>query len=352
MTAITNKGFRLKFLKCNFAKHSIEYLSHKIVPNYVKPLNDNLAAINQFQPPKSHHKVRQFLGKINFYLKFIPKSSSLLEPFHGLLRKNVPFQWSSECQQIFDEVKCLLTSAPILAIFDSAEPITIYTDASAVGIGAALKQTQNDVSEKPVAYFLRKLLEVQRKRKAIYIENLAIWEAIRFWKYWLIRRKFKFITEHESLADLNLKARHDEELGDLAQELLQFDFDISYQSGTLKSEADCLFRNPVSEPVSPEDEEPALPSVNIITRDEIRTAQQSITPLPSDEEKAGVILRNIKGKKTNSHKPRTGKTLSFPRARTLRTHRSKTRITHSSKKLSLQQYDRSYPRSLQTLRRM
>ncbi len=285
MTAIINEGFRLKFLKCNFAKISIKYLGHEIGPNHVKPLNDNLAAINHFPLPKNCRNVRQFLGKINFYLKFIPRASSLLEPFHKLLRKNISFQWSSECQQTFDEVKHLLTSAPILAIFDSAKPITIYTDASAVGIGAVLKQTQDDGSEKPVAYFSRKLSEVQRKRKAIYIESLAIWEAIQFWKFWLTGWKFKVITDHKHLAGMNLKTRPDEELGDLAQELLQFDFEISYRPGTQNSEAD------------PEDEEPALPSVNMVTLDKICIAQESITTLPSNEVKAGIIFRNIKGKK-------------------------------------------------------
>ena len=289
MSAIIKEGFRLKFVKCNFAKQSIEYLGHEIGPNFVKPLNDNLAAINQFPLPNSRRNVRQFLGKINFYLKFIPRASSLLKPFHKLLRKNVPFQWSSECQLAFDSVKKLLTSAPILAIFDSTKPITIYTDASVVGIGAVLKQTQEDGSEKPVAYFSRKLSEAQRKREVIYIESLAIREAIRFWKFWLIGRKFKVVTDHKPLAGLNLKARPDEELGDLANELLQFDFKISYRRGTLNSEADCSSRNPVLEPMSPDNEEPALPTANMITIEEIQAAQEGITPLPSDEEKAGVF---------------------------------------------------------------
>ena len=276
--AIIKEGFRLKFVKCNFAKNSIEYLGHEIGPNFVKPLNDNLAAIRQFPVPKSCRNVRQFLGKINFYLKFIPKASSLLEPFHKLLRKNVPFRWTTKCEQAFDKVKNLLTSAPILAIFDSAKPTTIYTDASAVGIGAVLKQTQEDGSEKPVAFFSRKLSEAQRRRKAIYIESLAIRESIRYWKYWLIGRKFHIVTDHKPLAGLNLKARPDEELGDLANKLLQFDFEISYRKGTLNSEADCLSRNPVSEPVSPDAEEPALPTANIISIEEIKSAQKGITP--------------------------------------------------------------------------
>ena len=42
---------------------------------------------------------------------------------------------------------------------------------------------QDDGSEKPVAFCSWKLLDGQRKKKAIDIESLAVREAVRFWKY-------------------------------------------------------------------------------------------------------------------------------------------------------------------------
>jgi len=126
----------------------------------------NLFRIIWLPTPRSRKNVRQFLGKANFYRKFIPNSTALLEPFHHLLRKNDPFSWSPTYQSSFDKVKRLLASEPILAVFDRTKPIFIYTDASTVGIGAVLKQKQADGSEKPVAYFSKKLSESQSKRKA------------------------------------------------------------------------------------------------------------------------------------------------------------------------------------------
>jgi len=41
----------------------------------------------------------------------------------------------------------------------------IYTDASLEGIGAILKQKQDDGKEKPVAYFSKKLNETQKRKK-------------------------------------------------------------------------------------------------------------------------------------------------------------------------------------------
>lgn len=91
ITAIYNEGFRLNFKKCNFANSSMRYLGHVLGPDFVKPLQDNLFAITSFPTPSSRKNIRQLLGKVNFYRKFIPDSVSILEPFHNLRRKNVPF---------------------------------------------------------------------------------------------------------------------------------------------------------------------------------------------------------------------------------------------------------------------
>lgn len=73
-------------------------------------------------------------------------------------------------------MKKLLCSQPVLTIFDPELPIHIYTDASLQGVGAVLKQPQQNKEEKPVAYFSKKLNEVQKRKKAIYLECLAIKE--------------------------------------------------------------------------------------------------------------------------------------------------------------------------------
>lgn len=116
---------------------------------------------------------------------------------------------------------------PIFEIFDQDLPINIYTDASSEGIGAVLKQIQPNGKVKPVTYFSKKLNEVQKKRKAIYLECLALKEAIRYWQYWLIGKPFILYSDHKPLENLNSKSRIDEELGELVYYLSQCDIKIS-----------------------------------------------------------------------------------------------------------------------------
>lgn len=168
--AIRNEGFRLKFIKCNFAKNEAKYLGHVISKNTVRPLRDNLRSIQEFPTPDTRKKIRQFLGKINFYHKYIEDSARLLEPLHNLLRKNTQFLWTQDCQTAFTKAKNLLCSQPILAIYNLNAETVIYTDASIDGIGAVLKQRQPNDELKPIAYFSKKLNKYQKKKKAIFLE--------------------------------------------------------------------------------------------------------------------------------------------------------------------------------------
>lgn len=272
LEAIMKEGFRLKLTKCTFAENSVKYLGHIIQNNTVRPVKDNLRSIRDFPVPKTQKNIRQFLGKINFYHEYIPKSAVILEPLHNLLRKGQGFIWSEECQKSFDKIKDLLCSEPILAIFDQDLPINIYTDASLQGIGAVLKQTQPNGKEKPVAYFSKKLNETQKRKKAIYLECLAIKEALRYWQYWLINKSFTIFSDHKPLENMNIKSRTDEELGDLTYYLSQYNFKIKYAPGKNNLEADCLSRNPVLEPDEKMEEQ--LKLVNLITLKDILRDQE------------------------------------------------------------------------------
>lgn len=166
-------------------------------------------------------------------------------------------------------------------------------------MGAILKHIQQNGEEKPVAYFSRKLNETQKRKKAIYLECLAIKEAVKYWEYWLIGRKFEVYSDHKPLENLNIKARTDEELGDLTYYLSQFDFNIKYIPGKLNTEADCLSRNPVLESVDYTEE--TLRIVNTIKIQEIKKDQDENIALKELKKKIidehGIIYKQSKNKK-------------------------------------------------------
>lgn len=300
LNAILTEGFRLKFSKCTFANNHAKYLGHIIEKNSVTPLKDYLTAVRNFPIPETKKNIRQFLGKVNFYHKFIPHIAIILEPLHNLLRKDVKFIWTKECQKSFDKIKDLLCSKPILKIFDPELPIKIYTDASIQGVGAVLKQEDENRINKPVAYFSKKLTDTQKRKKAIYLECLAIKEAVKYWQHWLINKEFIVYSDHKPLENLNIKSRTDEELGDLIYYLSQYNFKIKYNPGRSNQEADCLSRNPVLKPN--DNSEDFLKVVNLISLQDIKKDQD--TNLNVQDEKSKLILENNIYYKKNKRRKR------------------------------------------------
>jgi len=186
-----------------------------------------------------------------------------------------------------------LCSKPILAIYNQKAPTFIYTDASIKGIGAILKQTQKDGTQKPVAYFSKKLNNSQKKKKAIFLECLAIKESLKFWQQWLIGNSFIVYTDYKPLKNLNIKNRTDEELDDMTHYLSQYNFKIIYNLGKENTEADYLSRNPVYEYY--ENNEDRLKTVNTINLKDIKNDQAQNTSLK--DKKYYIMENNIYYKK-------------------------------------------------------
>ena len=62
---------KLKRSKCNFMRMHIEYLGHLISENGLKTMPDKLAAIKEMPAPRNPKEIRQFLGLLGYYRKFI-----------------------------------------------------------------------------------------------------------------------------------------------------------------------------------------------------------------------------------------------------------------------------------------
>jgi hypothetical protein len=136
--------------------------------------------------------VQQFLGKINYYHKFIENAPTKLKPLYDLLKKNQKFDWSLECNNAFEEIKRYLLSKPILSIYDPLKGCFLYTDTSKIGIGAILKQKQENDKLHPIAYFSKKLLKYQVNYTATELECLALVEAIVFSSLSLWKKVYSF----------------------------------------------------------------------------------------------------------------------------------------------------------------
>jgi hypothetical protein len=97
-------------------------------------------------------------------------------------------------ENIFQHLKNLLTSAPILRIVNPNEDFIVCIDACKQGIGGVL--SQNDYV---VCYESRKLKEHERHYATHYLELASIVHALKMWRHYLMKKRFELRTYHIGL---------------------------------------------------------------------------------------------------------------------------------------------------------
>ena len=140
-------------------------MGHIVGNGHVKPNDAKIRAILDFPKPKDRKQLRQFLGVVSFYRRFIPHASHILAVLTNLLWKDVKFLWDDQTEAAFIQVKAILSRDPILKAPDLTRQFTISVDCSQVAAGAVLMQKYDDILH-PVAYLSQKLNAYQQKQES------------------------------------------------------------------------------------------------------------------------------------------------------------------------------------------
>ena len=168
-----------------------------------------------------------------------------------LLRKDCPWTWERPQQDALEKLKRLLSSIPVLALYNPNARTIVSADASSHGLGAVLLQEQTNGDVKPVSYISRSLSPTEERYAQIEKEALAFtWACERFSDF-LVGLKFNIETDHKPLIAL-FSTKHLEELPVRVQRfrlrMLIFDFNIVYVLGKKLVIADALSRTPLMAP--------------------------------------------------------------------------------------------------------
>ena len=131
-------------------------LGHVISNKGIEVDKAKVELIAKLPSPTSVKAVRQFLGHVGFYRRFIKDFSKIAEPLYELLEKDAKFVWSESCQKSFEVLKSHLTTTPIVRAPNWLLPFEVMCDASDLVIGAVLGKREDG---KPyVVYYASKTL--------------------------------------------------------------------------------------------------------------------------------------------------------------------------------------------------
>jgi hypothetical protein len=166
------------------------------------------------------------MGLACYYKRFIVGFSRIAHPITSLQRKGKKFQWIIECEMSFQQLKKLLTNAPILQIVDPNEDFVVCTDMCKEGLGGVLSQNRF-----VICFESRKLKEHERLYATHDLELAAIVHALKKWRHYLMGNKFELRTYHNGLKYLfdqpTLNVRQSRWL----EFLCEYEFDIKHIKG-------------------------------------------------------------------------------------------------------------------------
>ena len=99
---LSNFGLQLKAKKCTFMQTEVVFLGHIVGRTGLSCDPAKLAAVRNWHAPDKVKGVRQFVGFVGYYRRFVKYFAYLAEPLVALTRKGVPFVWTDRQQTAFE----------------------------------------------------------------------------------------------------------------------------------------------------------------------------------------------------------------------------------------------------------
>ena len=136
----------VKLSKCSFYQKKIHYLGHIISEQSIAVYPENIESIRGWPTPINVLDVIYFMGLAGYYRRIIVGFSNIAHPITSLQKKGTKFEWTLKCENNFNMLKELLTSAPMLMIAYPNESFVACTDACKEGLGGVLMKNGHVIS--------------------------------------------------------------------------------------------------------------------------------------------------------------------------------------------------------------
>jgi len=130
--------------KCVWKVRKIGFLGVIIGPNGIEIEKEKIDGVLSWLEPKNAKDIRKFLGLANYYRRFIKDFAQIARPMNMLTRKDVKWQWRGEQQKMFDELKEIFTTRPVLAVPDLDKEFRVEADTSNYATGGVLSMKCSD----------------------------------------------------------------------------------------------------------------------------------------------------------------------------------------------------------------
>lgn len=238
-------NFTINLSKCKFFKDSVTYLGREISKDGVRPGLEKILAVKNANEPTTVKQVRQLIGLISWFRRFVKNFATIVAPLTELTRKDFNWVWGPAQISAFKKIKSILIERPVLAIFDPELNTELHTDASSIGIGAMIIQIHENNLKKVVAYYSKKNSIEEQKYHSYDLETLAVYRALQYFRTYLLGIKFKVVTDCSAIRATATKKDILPRVARWWIYFQDFDFEVIYRPGVQGAHVDYLSRNPI-----------------------------------------------------------------------------------------------------------
>ena len=240
LSRLRDAGLKLKPSKCRLLQKHVAFLGHIVSENGISTVPEKVRTVAEWPVPTNLcvHSLDSVATTVVLW-----RASPESPPLHDMTEKRRTFCWTPESQEAFEQLKSVLTSAPVLAMPDEESVFVLDTDAALTSIGDVLSQRQQGV-ERVVAYASRKLSKCEINYCVTRKELLSVVYFVKYFKHYFLGRRITVRTDYAALQWL-LKVP--EPIGQQARWigfLEEFEYDIVHRPGKQHANADAFSRRP------------------------------------------------------------------------------------------------------------
>ena len=105
--------------KFQFKVNELFFFGLTWTPQGLKPDEKKVKCIVDMQSPQNLRELQSLMGMINYLDRFSPVIAQISDPLCQLMKEEATFVWQPGHQRAFQELKQVITEAPVLAYYDA-----------------------------------------------------------------------------------------------------------------------------------------------------------------------------------------------------------------------------------------
>ena len=173
--------------KVQLARQTAVIVGRKCTPEGQLPDDQKIQKVQNWPPLQNQKEVRGFLGLCGTVRIWIKDYSLIARPLTELVRKDAEFIWDDRREQAFQQLKHLVTTAPVLCPidYDSDRPVVLSVDSSYIAVGFILSQEDEHGRKRPARFGSLPMNEREARYSQPKLELYGLYRALRAYRLYL-----------------------------------------------------------------------------------------------------------------------------------------------------------------------